>query len=165
MLSYDELSEIMLHLDINSIKNLCGTNKQYSQFCENNHFWKNKLVHDKLPIIDNPSSIHDYIEIKNAYDKMLNYKNKNYLVLIVNEDLSVVFPESINEKIIFKNYEYAKLYIHLFENSYTSAMINYESHYKGKRLEMHRFKFSKQDLLDLLFRVFYYYPDVIVSNY
>lgn len=160
MLSRDEMSEIMIHMDVEDLHYLCITNTNFNNLCHDAYFWKKKLMHDQLPVYDDPTSIIDYEKIKYANDKVLLYKFKNYLVMTLNNDLSMILPENS-----YKKYDYAKLYFHLLETNYASPYISYVSYVNGKPIEMRKINLSKNELLDIIFKVFYHYPNVKISNF
>src|SRR5258708_40225947 len=71
----DSLYEIMLQLDLNSIKSLCNTyNKQVYIICKSNYFWKNKILHDGLMIFDDlPKTMQDYEIIYTLTQTAISY--------------------------------------------------------------------------------------------
>lgn len=70
----DNLFNIMIESDIETINNLCVTNKN-NNVCNNEYFWVEKFNHDNMPIIiyrNNFSTwIKEYIAVKEAKIKAL----------------------------------------------------------------------------------------------
>ncbi len=161
-MSPDELYEIMIHLDIEDLQSLCSTNTIYIQLCENKDFWYNKVQHDDLPLFNNPSSINDYIKIKYADDIVKKYTIKQHLVIfLTNEDLSLILPP--NEYNQIKNFDYdaVELFTHFYKENNIPSLINYKSLKDGKRVELKMFKMLRDDVLNVLFKVAYYYPTIL----
>ena len=161
-MSPDELYEIMIHLDIKDLQSLCSTSTIYSHLCQNADFWYNKVQHDKLPLFNNPSSINDYIKIKYADDIVKKYTKKQHLVIfLTNEDLSLILPPDIYNQIIHHDYDAVELFTHFYKESNIPSSINYKSLKNGKRIELKMFKMSREEVLNVIFKIAYYYPNVL----
>src|SRR5688500_15491449 len=51
-MNQDNLFHLMIHADIDTVRNICLT--QSIDYCHDAHFWKLKFGHDQLPILINP---------------------------------------------------------------------------------------------------------------
>ena len=162
MLSADELYEIMINLDGHDLQSLCSVSSDFNHLCQNPDFWKNKLRHDHLPLFNDPSSVIDYIKIKAAYDVQLKYESQSYLMItFTNQDLSLILPSTFYNQIKKLDYDQVELYLHYFKQSNMSTMINYKALKNNKRIEVKMMKLTREEVLDVIFKIAYYYPDLI----
>jgi hypothetical protein len=114
--------EIMKHLDINDLENMCSLDNNFKSLCHNKHFWVEKIIHDNLILphkIDNIHWIHYYKTIKKVTEHM-NYLEKHqdeYLEIDMNNvnklnhyfDLVNIKIEDYTLSSIFINYSKANL--------------------------------------------------------
>lgn len=163
MLNQDEIYQIMLNLDIDDLQSLCSVDKQYFKLCQNGDFWYNKIVKDNLPLINNPSTINDYLKIKHANDKKLELIKKNYFFIEFNEDLFKILPKEYYDKLKFRHVDKVKLYFHLLQTKHSTPTLNYMSYIDNKIIELKTFQTSRGIILNMLFHIFYYYPSIIVQ--
>lgn len=162
MLSVDELYAIMILLDTYDLQALCSTSSTYQQLCQNPNFWKNKIVHDHLPMFNNPSSLNDYVKIKEAYDIQLKYEAKtNLIIKLTTEDLSLILPKHNYDQIINFDYDQVELYLHYFKTSNIPITINYKSMKNNKRIELKVLKMTREEILEVIFKIAYYYPYLV----
>lgn len=165
MLSQDEMKQIMLHLDIHDLQALCSVHNQYYNICQDDYFWKTKIDNDGLPLYNNPKTINDYLKIKIANDMKMKYAKKNYFIIEFNtEDLSKVLPNEFYEKIRHSHVDKIKLYIHYLHNKIFKPDISYISFIDNKRKEVLKFNTSHAIILNMLFEIFYYYPNIKISE-
>jgi len=159
-LSTDEFYQIMLQLNIRDIQSLCSVTTQYHYICNSSDFWKKKVVIDELPLINNPSSINDYLHIKYAAD-MVKKHYKSYIAFeLKDEDILKILPLEYSNQIKKLNYNKIKLFFHSVENSIIKPTLLYASFDNDKSVERLKFESSKLIMLDILFNLFYYYPEV-----
>src|SRR5258708_7374227 len=67
----DALYNILLHSDLNTIKNICETDKQANKICNDKYFWKNKITYDNLLIVeDMPFTMKSYKKAQDIIKKV-----------------------------------------------------------------------------------------------
>lgn len=162
MLTADELYEIMIHLNGHDLQALCSTSTLYNGLCQNADFWKNKLYSDDLPIFNNPSSLNDYLKIKQAHDIQLTYESKSYATFtFTDEDLSIILPKHNYDQIKIFDYDQVELYLYFYKNGNIPFTINYKATKGTKRVELKVMKLSREEIMNVIFKIAYYYPHII----
>ncbi len=111
----DVLKEILLHSDLKTIVNVCSTNKYNQQLCDK-EFWTFKLIHDKLPLLDNnPHRLQYYRNIINAkcnakymieiVETFNKYKGNGMIILGYHDDyIHPLITNHFSHDIIFTYY-------------------------------------------------------------
>lgn len=97
ILTNDIMLEILLKLDKTEIDVLCYSNKSIHNICFNSNYWKNKLLEENLPILDDNYSIQNYILIKNAV-------TNTHLLMDYNTEYSLIYKKNNNINNLLKNY-------------------------------------------------------------
>lgn len=78
----DVYFNILLNSQIDTLRNLCLTQKNTALHCNNNYFWIKKFEHDNLPLLSDQNSISGWI---NEYKKVVNIQHKAANLLLVND--------------------------------------------------------------------------------
>lgn len=153
-LSYNDLNmEIMMHLDIKDIENMCLTNNQFNNICQNKHFWIEKISHDfTYPDvkIHNIHWIHFYKTIKKVSTMMTYLKNNQDEYL----EIDIDNVEKLNKYFNLLN-------ITAEDYTLSSLVIYYSKHFNftivDDNLNVIQVELSKLQLYNLLIYIYYYH--------
>ena len=93
----DILYNILLNSNIKQIDNLCNTNAQALQYCQSEHFWKSKFMHDRLPRIKDVTNNWEYGY--RAVSKAVTYAHNIITIslLKIDRDSKVPIDTNIDE--------------------------------------------------------------------
>ena len=157
MLTVDDVYGIMIHLDIQDLQALCSTGQLYEKLCIDSNFWRNKILYDKLPLFNHPKSLQDYLKIENAKTLQTPYLSISHLKLkLTDENLSLIIPSQY-EQLKHLSYDRAELFLNYYRSQTASSLINFIG-YKDDKKTLKSFKSTRQEILDIIFRIGYYYP-------
>lgn len=173
----------MLNSDINSIHNLCLSNKTSFNVCDSNYFWENKFYNDNLPIIENkktPSQwINEYKKIDSISNeveqllrilKILNIKSITIPITVRTNNpkaiimLNTVFTQQISE---INNFFYINDYmdnqiylykIQINDNNITIGAVNLLGNYQISIP-------VAEDVRTIIIKMIYYYPALRITEY
>lgn len=169
----DTYHEILYHLDIDDIKAFCSSAKDGAQICHDEAFWLNLFKRDNVILFNKGNHYQEWVnEYKKSVkaslmathllDLLMIEATNGYAVAIMKFKTNKLKPLLSNQ--IIKKYS---LYLKNFPN--TSFIINVNKHLK---LSMSLYfnnenKFNdilKDDLLTLLTKIFYYHPNINVTD-
>lgn len=147
------LYNIMLHLDINTIKQLCQDYIDAHKICHDKMFWKEKLLLDNLFIIPNMQlTMKSYENALNAITKMTEIKLQKIWKIIFEfnnfENLSFILPFLINEHI----YQNQIIQLRVYDN-----VIFYNTFDNANDIEIIE-NVSYDFIMDAILKLIYYFP-------
>ena len=159
---YDIIYNIMLHSNINTIKNTFNINKTFNQLYKNKSFWKEKLMKDNLLFDENLElSINTYTKIDSINNKVNDIVTKikrNVIPLYFNkEDLSNIVPICLMRGIDLINIHIQTVIIYF--NDYYH--ISYHFTNNSSSIDYRIIQIDKQEVKDILIKIFYYYPNIL----
>lgn len=113
----DNILEILLNADLNTIKNMCLTNKKLQQRCTTEQFWQQKLKHDGLPSIifdetRNMERISDSVEVGLGYGLHFWITLYNIMKKAQEEAKGIVLINKIEQNKGFSNSGTIKILLH-----------------------------------------------------
>jgi hypothetical protein len=156
-LSNDELYQIMIHADIDTITSICLTND--ISYCHDGIFWKFIFHRDNIPILSK-LKLTTFSGWRKEYRKVTYAMNQSkYIMDVLKPDKEIEFDYS-SDKMNFKFI----LPFHL-----RSVMFNFTANYATfdkLRMGYHNGKYysagalSDNEIYDILTLIFYYHPDI-----
>lgn len=173
----DEWFNILINTKTNRLKYVCMTDKNTLRICSNNNFWYEKFNHDQLPIINPGHTINQWISeydrvfeaitiaeklillLKSERHNILSAKNHiNFKLPFENTYRHFITPLIEDDFMDFKeNIDQIELSFVLNDTNVNLAFLPIES--GGYGFESHD-TLSYNDLKNIFFKIFYYYPDV-----
>ena len=169
-LNHDNLFNILLHADINTVTNICLTS--HIDWCDSDYFWKLKFGKDELPILsplptnfsawrkeyirtmDASEAAVDLLEVVNTNDVVFNY-NDEYL------NLKTILPPHLRSALFnftpsHQKFNQFKIRKYNSINSINKYIITLStSQYKYVEIYI-----SYEHLYDILTILFYHYPEL-----
>lgn len=168
-LNHDNLFNILLHADINTVTSMCLTN--HIDWCDSDYFWKLKFGKDELPILSPlPTTFatwrKEYIRTMNASLEavdLLELVNQNDVVFNYNDEyfnFKKILPPALRSAIF--NYtpthqKFNQLNIRKYNGNSINKYIVTLSTSSYKYVQVY---ISYENLYDILTILFYHYPDI-----
>lgn len=131
----DNLYQVMLNADIDSLNRLCQTTRKSRDICTNLHFWKQKYLH-QLPVLysDEPTTVNEW---KKEYKKVYN------IIKLINKILNLISKNEIYSRdhlkinMLFNNDE-PILYLipSIILLNMNDDYVNYEDDYTFLKMEI-----------------------------
>lgn len=174
MLNSDIFHQVLLQSDYNTLRKLClTTNKTW---CQNKAFWIEKLEYDHLPILTNPTTVHEWLDY---YRLMLRLKKRAEKLLTLNKiekhdpmnpstgRISItLFPE-YNQFLInllpdelvehINGGDFSNLDILLINHTYK---LSYNLFFEDDTMMSYDMTMNENDIIKLLITFFYFDPFV-----
>lgn len=148
--------EIMLNMDIDEINKNCAINKNFYNICSNKYFWINKFKKDGLVVMTKQNSVRDWI---NEYITM---KKVAYQVNYIFQWLPVRFELNISFKKLYKIEEMENDLLWI-ENELDVNFVIFKDGAIFIEYNDYENLLSKNQLYQLLYKIFYYYPENDIS--
>ena len=180
----DEMYAIMINADYETIKHLCLTNKTGADICNDEFFWKTKLNMD-YPDIDVVSNWKkEYYKLNKAYkdvektieifyEEAKDLDDDTEVIMLMYLDKSVdiesiipKYKKNIDEMLMDpdnKNYINYVLLIGMNKNNIINLTMLIED-IDGDQLDSFDETINIKDLMDILFKVLYYYPEINIED-
>lgn len=174
----DILYSILLNSDIDTIMLLCNTyNRTIVKICNNNYFWKEKIIHDKLPLLidDSKITMNYYKKIYNLYIDAINllseYNTIKYIPIKYEEIYKILPSHYIDflEDYIEDNdetFKYVVIKLQYLHSKNLPMNITLELYENGNNwlTESGDDEFiedvTKNDIIDTIIKLNWYYPNI-----
>jgi hypothetical protein len=165
---------MLMQLDIQTLKSYCSSSPSAVKICNNQQFWKSKFQQDGLLLLLEklPTSTKEWLK---EYDKNLKIsqlaykifqvsmkeKSNMFLIFNKNDDVTKILPKYAKEITEYKNYYNQHI---IEQNIIINHMnnrdeINYVIEGDTGTLKVERYFLTKQEIVNLLYRFLYYYPN------
>jgi hypothetical protein len=149
------------------MEQLCNTNQHITNICKNKfynngNFWKDKMIKDNLPtdahMIFNMSTYINLYRMKQEAKTLVAKSNNNYIIFYFNEEnlLNILPPELLQVLYKLAPFSYGQEVIIKLTNVIT---ITYKL-YINNDTYTETIKVSKNDIINIITKIFYYYPTV-----
>ena len=166
----DDLFNIMLYSDIDTITNICLT--RTISYCSDEYFWKLKFNQNHLPILTKtlPTTLkgwrHEYMRVDEAIAKtgemIMLLKNNDVTFYYTSEEFNFknILPLSLRAAMYHFNPRYQLFTTLSIKYDDTAYKSNYRVVILGPDRLYHGFDIKLDDLYDVLAIIFYHYPSI-----
>ena len=170
----DTYHEILYHLDIDDIQSFCSLSIDNKTICNDSSFWINLFKRDNVILFRKATNYHEWVNeyrkslkasrmAKHLLDLLMVEAKKGYAVAFIQFKTNVLKPLLPNQMI-----DMYSLYLDKYRETSFVINVNRELklfmslYFNNETNKIH--DILKDDLLTLLIKIFYNYPNINVTD-